>query len=116
MSFLTIPVKFIMQKILLKKDVHLNKNQYFFCVFYECLGYTLSTSIKAVFILIFGSLNFVLFISKILGEKIRFSASSQIPTSKKSIFGHFEVIFLNVQNLSRARVVISCENIWSDVF
>ena len=39
----------------------------------------------------------------IRGRKNRFSASSQNPITEKSIFGHFEVIFLNVIFFSRAR-------------
>ena len=35
-----------------------------------------------------------------------FSASSQTSISEKSIFGHFEVIFLEVYNFSKAGVVI----------
>ena len=40
--------------------------------------------------------NGVIIISIIHGRKLRFSQSSQSSVSEKSIFGHFEVIFLNV--------------------
>ena len=44
----------------------------------------------------FGNLYFVIVISTIHGRKMRFPGSSEISISEKSIFGHFEVIFLNI--------------------
>ena len=56
----------------------------------------MSTSLHAVLNVIFGNVYFVIVISSICGQKIRFSESSQNSMSEKSIFGHFEVIFFNV--------------------
>ena len=56
----------------------------------------MSTSLHAVFNVVSGIVYFVLVIFNIHGRKMRFSESSQIYMSEKSIFGHFEVIFLNV--------------------
>ena len=55
----------------------------------------MSTSLHAVFNIVFGSVYFVIVISNIHGRKMRFSESSQISIPEKWIFGHFEVIFLN---------------------
>ena len=56
----------------------------------------MSTSLHAVFNVVCGNVyfNLVIFIS--CGRKMRFSESGQNSMSEKSIFGHFEVIFLNV--------------------
>ena len=56
----------------------------------------MSTLLHAVFHVVSGSVCFVIVISNICGRKMRFSESSEISMSEKSIFGHFEVIFLNV--------------------
>ena len=48
------------------------------------------------FIVVSGNVYFVLVILNIHGLKIRLSESSQNSASEKSIFGQFEVIFLNV--------------------
>ena len=56
----------------------------------------MSTQLHVVVIVVFGNVYFVLVIFNICGRKMRFSESSQNPVSEKSIFGHFEVIFLNV--------------------
>ena len=56
----------------------------------------MSTSLHAVFNVVFGNVYFILVISNIHGRKRRFSESSQNSISEKSIFGHFEVIFLYV--------------------
>ena len=53
----------------------------------------LSTSLHAVFNLIFGTVCFVIVIFSIHGPKMQFSESSQNSMSEKSVFGHFEVIF-----------------------
>ena len=42
---------------------------------------------------------------------MRISESSQNSISEKSIFGHFEVFFLNVQIFSRAGMAVSCQYI-----
>ena len=56
----------------------------------------MSTSLHAVFNVVFGNVYFVIVILNIPGQKMRFSESTQIFMSEKPIFGHFEVIFLNV--------------------
>ena len=56
----------------------------------------MSTSLHAIFNVVSGNVYFVIVIFNIHGRKMRFSESSQNPVSEKSIFGHFEVIFLNV--------------------
>ena len=56
----------------------------------------MSTSLHVIFIVVFGNVYFVIVIFNIHGQKIRFIESSQNPMSEKSIFGQFEVIFLNV--------------------
>ena len=56
----------------------------------------MSTSLHAVFNVVSGNVYFVLVIFNIYGQKLRFSENSQNSVSEKSIFGHFEVIFLNV--------------------
>ena len=56
----------------------------------------MSTSIHVVFNVVSGNEYFVKVISEIHGRKMRFSENSQNCLSEKSIFGHFEVIFLNV--------------------
>ena len=53
----------------------------------------MSTSLHAVFHLIFGNVYFVIVVSYICRQKLRFSENSQNSISEKSIFGHFEVIF-----------------------
>ena len=56
----------------------------------------MNTSLHAVFNLVSGNVYFVIGIFNICGRKMQFSESSQNSISEKSIFGHFEVIFLNV--------------------
>ena len=56
----------------------------------------MSTPLHAVFTVVFGNVYCVVVISNIRGRKMRFSESSQNSISEKSIFGLFEVIFLNV--------------------
>ena len=55
----------------------------------------MSTSLHAVFNVVSGNVYFVIVIFNIHGRKMRFSESTQNSMSEKSIFGHFEVIFLN---------------------
>ena len=56
----------------------------------------MSTSLHGVFNVVFGNVYFALFVFNINGRKMRFFESSQNSKSEKSIFGHFEVIFLNI--------------------
>ena len=56
----------------------------------------MSKSIHPVFNVVFGNVYFVIVIFNIQGRKMRFSDSTQNSMSEKSIFGHFEVIFLYV--------------------
>ena len=56
----------------------------------------MNTSLHAVFNVIFGNVCFVIVISNIHGQKMRFSESTQNSITENWIFGHFEVIFLNV--------------------
>ena len=65
----------------------------------------MSTSLHTVFDVVFGNVYFNLVIFNIHGRKMRFSENSRNSMSEKSIFGHFEVIFLNVWFFSRAGVV-----------
>ena len=55
----------------------------------------MSTSLNSVFNVVFGNVYFVIVIFNICGQKMRFSESSQNSMSEKSIFGEFEVLFLN---------------------
>ena len=54
------------------------------------------TSLHAVYNVVFGNVYFVIVIFIIHGRKMQFSESSQKSLSEKSIFGQFEIIFLNV--------------------
>ena len=54
----------------------------------------MSTRLHAVFNVRFGNVDFITVIFIIHGRKSRFADSSQNSKSAKSIFGHFEVIFL----------------------
>ena len=56
----------------------------------------MSTSLHAVFDVVSGNVYFVILIFSNCGQKMQFSESSQNSKSEKSIFGQFEVIFLNV--------------------
>ena len=56
----------------------------------------MSTLLHAVFNVVFGNVNFFIVIFDIFGRKMRFSEGSQNFIPEKSIFGHFEVMFLNV--------------------
>ena len=56
----------------------------------------MSTSLHAVFNMVSGNVYFVIVIFNSCGRKMQFSESTQKSMSEKSIFGHFEVIFLNV--------------------
>ena len=56
----------------------------------------MSTSLHAVVNVVFGNVYFVLVFFFIHGQKMRFSESTRNSISEKSIFGQFEVIFLNV--------------------
>ena len=67
----------------------------------------MSTSLHEIFNVVSGSVYCVIVISNIHGRKMRFSESSQNSISEKSNFGHFEVIFLNVDVFS-SEGVTSC--------
>ena len=56
----------------------------------------MSTSLHAVFNVVFRNVDFNIVFFNIRGRKMRFSESRQSSISEKFIFGHFEVIFLNV--------------------
>ena len=56
----------------------------------------MSTSLHAAFHVASGNVYFVIVNFNIHGQKLRFSESTQNFIAEKSIFGHFEVIFLNV--------------------
>ena len=56
----------------------------------------MSASLHAVFNVVSGNVYFVIVIFTICGPKMRFSESTQNSMSEKSIFGQFEVIFLNL--------------------
>ena len=56
----------------------------------------MSTSLHAAFNVVSGNVYFDIVIFNICGRKMRFSESSQNSIPENSIFGHFEVIFLNV--------------------
>ena len=68
----------------------------------------MNTSLHAVFNVASGNVYFVIGSSNIHGRKMRLSESSQNSMSEKSIFGHFEVIFLNVLSFSRTGVAVFC--------
>ena len=85
-----------MQKKCPKKGVIFVYNLIFNCVYHKRPKYKMSTSLHAAFNVVSGSVYFVIVIFKIYGQKVRFSKSSQNSISEKSIFGLFEVIFLNV--------------------
>ena len=67
----------------------------------------MSTSLHAIFDAVSGNVYFVILIINIHGRKMQFSESSQNSITEKSISGHSEVIFLNVEIFLRAGVVIS---------
>ena len=56
----------------------------------------MSTLLHAILNVVSGNVYFVIVIFNIHGRKMRFSESTQNSISEKSIFGHFEVIFLYV--------------------
>ena len=60
-----------------------------------------------VFFVVSDNVHFVILIFTIHGRRRPFSESSQNSISENSIFGHFQVIFLNVI-FPGAGVVISC--------
>ena len=56
----------------------------------------MSISLHLVFNVVSGNVYFVLVIFSICGRKMQFSESSQNSIAENSIFGQFEVVFLNV--------------------
>ena len=75
------------------------------CVYHNRRKNKLRTSLNADFNVVSSNVYFVIVFFNIHCRKMRFSESSEFFMSEKSIFGHFEVIFLNVCNFSRAGVV-----------
>ena len=67
----------------------------------------MSTILHVVFEVVSGNVYFVIVIFNIIGGKMRFSESSQNSFSENSIFGHIEVVFLNVYVFLWAGVVFS---------
>ena len=76
----------------------------------------MSTSLHAVFNVVSGNVCFVLLVFNIGGRKMRFSESSQNSISEKSIFGHFEVSFLNVQFFSERALLFPVSTIQENHF
>ena len=68
----------------------------------------MSTTLHAIFNVVFDNIYFVIGFVTVHGWKKRCSESSQKSISEKSIFGHFEVIDLNVQSFPNLGVLISC--------
>ena len=56
----------------------------------------MSTTLHTVFNIFFGSVYFVTVVQNSHGRKNRLSEGSQNSLSEKSIFGDFEVAFLNI--------------------
>ena len=56
----------------------------------------MNRSLRVDFKVVFGNVYMFIVIFNVRGGKMRISASSQTSLSESSIFGHFEVIFLNV--------------------
>ena len=56
----------------------------------------MNTSLHAAVNLVFGKVYFVIVVSNFCGVKMRLFASIQNSKSKKSIFGQFEIIFINI--------------------
>ena len=81
--------------------------QYFYMSNPKWWGWTMSKSLHEVLDVVSGNVHFVVPILIISDLKMQFPESSQISISGNTIFGHFEVIFLNVF-FFRAEVVISC--------
>ena len=67
----------------------------------------MSTSLLADFNVVFGNIYFVRLFLNFPRQKLRFSASSQVPINKTSILGHFEVKFLIVCNIPRQRSLVT---------
>ena len=79
-----------------EKGMIFEENSKIICVYHKRHKNKMITKLHAVFNVVFGSVFFVILIFNIHGRKERFTASSQISIPEKPIFGHFEVIFLNV--------------------
>ena len=106
MSFPTFPIILFMQNVVQKKIVYLVQNSKVYCVYHEHREYKVSTSLHVVFIVVSDNAHFVICIFLVVGSKMMFSAGSQISISYKSIFGPFEVVFLNVLLFLNAGLVI----------
>ena len=85
-----------MQKKCPKKGEIIVQNSIINCVYHIRRKKIMSTLLHAVSNVVFGNAYFVVVIFSICGRKKRFSESSQNSMSENLIFGHFEVIFLNV--------------------
>ena len=79
-----------------KKGVTFVQNSINNCVYHTRQKNEMSTSLHAVFNVVFGIVYFIIPIFNFCGRKMRFSESSQNSITKKSIFGQFDVIVLNV--------------------
>ena len=79
-----------------KKGVIFEQNSIINCVYPNCPKNILSTTLHAVCNVVFGNVYFVIVTFNMCVRKMRFSESRQNSISEKSIFGQFEVIFLNV--------------------
>ena len=107
-SSLTIPITISMQKEISGKSCNFFSNSINNYVCHKRHENQMSTSLHAVVNVVSGNVYFVIVIFNICGPKMWSSANSQNSISEKSIFGQFEVIFLNVSIFSRAKVVFSC--------
>ena len=79
-----------------EKSVIFVQNSIIKCFYHKRQKNKMSTSLHPIFNVISSNVYFVIVSSNICGRKTRFSESSQNSVSEKSIFGQFEVIFLNV--------------------
>ena len=76
------PRKYSLKNKFPKKGVNFVYISINYCVYHKCRGYKTRTLVHVVFKLIFGNVYFVLVISSIHGQKMRFPASSQSSISK----------------------------------
>ena len=60
------------------------------------------TSVHVFFIVPFGSIYCVTIFFRIHGQKMRFSAGSQISISEKSMSGYYEAVFFKAEGFSTA--------------
>ena len=98
MSSLTIPIILAMQRKSLKKGVFFVQNCIFKCVYHKLHKYEVSTSIHAIFDLVFRNSYFFIVISNTCGPKMQFPANSQNSISKNSIFVNLRSFFSTYKN------------------